>query len=357
MFPLIGGVNCSYDSELSYSSTGSVWVCYDGPFLYATDEGPSDGSGAGALLIYDMSNPFGPTLISTTATPVASLPAKPFARNGYVYIPYQGHSGTANSRKFAVWNATNPSSPTLAGAHTYTDGEIGNFASGSRPYSVAVIGNIACVGMRGGFLKGTDLVKHNVTDPTTPDVVTTLLPFSPASVIVTKVAVAGSNFVFGGQRSSAGQGYIATLDPATFTMLDSGLDGLAGGISDTIGVSEDGLYGYLTNPSNITVSSWDISDPSNLTMLDSVDYQNGAGEQVLLVSQDINRLYVGGRGGVNIKIIDITDPSNISVVGGIDTGGERVADMARITDGCSGFAWVEGTTGVVINLLGNAPTS
>jgi Uncharacterized conserved protein len=332
-------------------------VCYDGPFLYATDEGPSNGTGAGALLIYDMSNPFGPTLVSTTALPVASIPGKPFARNGYVYIAYQGHSSVANSRKFAVWNATNPASPTLAGSYTYSDAEIGNFASGSRPLCVAVIGNIACVGMGGGFLKGTDLAKHDVSNPASPALVTTLLPFSPSSAIVNNVLVAGSNFVFGGQRSSAGQAYIATLDPSSFTMLDSSLDGLAGGIADQVAVSQDGLYGYLTNPSNIIVSTWDMSNPSNLTMLDSVDYQNGTGTQVLLASNPINRLYVGGKGGSNIKIIDITDPSNISVVGSMDTAGARVADMALITDGCAGFAWVEGTTGVVINLLGAPPLS
>lgn len=343
--PLIyGGRNCSFEEILAVSGTGTFTFDYAYPYLYVCDETPL---GVGKLLIYDVANAASPTLLSTTDLPNLSGARKPRIYGDLLYIPYR--TGDA----LAIWDVSDRENPTLEGSVALPNGAPGG------PWGVAVIGNIACV-VYNGFLQATSVEKIDVSDPSNPTVVDSLLPNDPFVSSMTDVVPAGSNFVVAGiVTGGSSSGFLATVDPSTFNKLDSvNFAGSGGSIATDIAVTSDAAYAYTYDGNNTNFDTTDISDPSNILWVDSLTSTGGGAsgnQHSLCLVDNTDRVYLGKAGGSApaIYIIDISTRESPANVGTIDTSGDTISCLRKI-DGCAGFAWGQGT-GAAIHLVGTAP--
>lgn len=353
-FPVYGSPACHYNELLAVSGSGSFYIDYKAPYLYAIDQGFS--SYNSKLLIYDMRNPFGPVHMSTTNLPAGCGARHPRCYGNKLYIPYE------YGLKLAIWDVSDRTAPVLLGDVTLS---YPTFGPNAGPAAVAVLGNIACCPLGNGFFmpNGTskDVAFVDVSNPASPSVVS---EFQHGAVLHANIYVQGFGdwFFVGGQHGSGGNGYILTLHKDTFTLGDMVLSTLtgAGEVVSKTDMLKDGsrLYTPL-NPSS-QVWTIDTSDPQNLVSLSEVAMtQTGGGNYNSIVCcEDIDRLYVGrgNGGGLLIPIMDISDRDNPAPSGSISTSGETVTDVTRIDDGCVGFAWCQGT-GAAIHIIGQPPLS
>lgn len=348
-----GTLNCSYNELLVVSGAGSFYIDYKKPYLYAIDQGFS--SYNSKLHIYDLSDPFGPAHKSTTNLPNGSGARHPRCYGDKLYIPYE------YGLKLAIWDVTNRSAPALLGECPLS---YPTFGPNAGPAAVAVIGNIACCPLGNGFFMpqtSKDVAFIDVSNPAAPAVVST---FQHGPVLHANIYVEafGEWFFVGGQRSSGGPGYISSFNKNTFALGSTILSQTtgAGEVVSKTAMLLDGSRLYT--PLNPSCQIWtiDTSNPAAMVTKGEVAMtQTGGGNYNSIVCcEDINRLYIGrgNGGGLLIPIMDITNRDVPVPSGSISTSGETVTDIARITDGCPGFAWCQGT-GAAIHLIGQPPLS
>lgn len=336
------GAGCSYETTLTVSGNGSFFFDYFNSYLYVTDQGASNNS---VFKIYDMSNPDGPVLRSTTSLPNGSGAVHPrghiLAGHGRIcLIPYR------TSKVLAIWDVNNPVSPSL----------LGSVSVSHSPNSVAAIGDVACVGFNENFLQAVSAEKIDISDPTSPTVVDDW----SASKLVIEVRPGSAHFWLAGQNSSGGVGHLTSLNASTFAA-NTATDGLgsAGTGTGALKLNDAFTRAYSINCSNAAITSWDISTPTAPSLIQAAMILGGTPTSACIaVNEDTDRAYVGRGGGTNLEIdiIDISNPASMTLAGDINTSGETVTDISILTDSCAGLAWAQGT-GAAIHLDGTPPLS
>lgn len=337
------GSGCSYDSTLSVSGNGSFFFDSFLGYLYVTDQGASSNS---IFKIYDMSNPNGPVLRSTTSLPNGSGAVHPkgFVLSGYglvCLIPYRV------SKKVAIWDVNDPTTPSL----------LGSVDVDFKPNSVAALGTYACVGYNENFLQTKSASLIDISDPTSP----TITADWSASKLVERVRASDSYFFLAGEDNSGGANRLTIRHPTTFASVGtvSGGSSFAGTGAGQLALNAAYTYAFTAHSGGDGLQSWDISNPASPSYVSNcaVSFDSGA---CIAIKNDTNRAYYGrgggGGGGGPVEIIDISDPSSMSITGTISTSSETVTDICIIDDGCAGLAWAQGT-GAAIHLVGTPPLS
>lgn len=346
MFPILVGPaqSCSYNETLAVSGAGVFTFDYAFPYLYVVDEGTS---GDGIMKIYDVRNAAGPILLSTTALPTDSGPRKPLIVGTKLYIPYRG-----DIRSLAIWDVTDRAAPSLLGSVDLTA-----TITPSRPFGVAVIGDVACVVCSAGFVLSA--VKVDVSNPASPTIVDTVSCVPPFTGPAADVLAVNGEFIISGLvTGGSSTPYISSVDPTTFDVVDSLSFGTAS--SQAGDIVSDGTYVYTCPTGTAELYTFNISDPANITQVDHLVLSStgvGGFPNPMCIVESTNRVYMGRSNGAGllIVIINISDRANPSEAGTISTSGDTVSDVELI-DGCAGFAWGQGT-GASIHLLGTAPLS
>lgn len=338
---------CDYEETLTVSGAGPFTFCYTSPYLYVTDSGTS---GNGVLKIYDMTDPSGPVLKSTTSLASASAPQNPRYLSGMLFIPYRG-TGSQVERRVTIWDVDDPTSPTQIGQTANMDGPTG------RCWDVEVIGtDLFCA----NFASTNYLQKFDISDPTNP--VADGAVANPGGRTAVSVRSFGNRLFFSGiHAGSSGQAYIVSTD-TDLNVLDTLLNGVADTGGSEVVIHSDGVHLYTPEVNGNVLWTVDITDPANLASLSRVTMtQTGlttAQTGSIVCSESISRLYIGRPSGSSmcIPIMDITNKDTPVVSGSISTSGEAVTDIELIPDGCAGFAYGQGT-GAAVHLIGIPPTS
>lgn len=342
VFQLYGKV-CNYDDTLTVSGAGPFYFDYLSPYLAVTDEGTA---GSSVLKLYDTSAIGTPVLKSTTSLPASSTARHPRLHRhptaGMIcLIPYN------QSKKLAVWNVNDMSSPSL----------LGEVAVSFAPNSVAAIDTLACVGFNESFLQTKSAERVDLTDLSAPVVTANWA----VSKFVIEVRTFGNNFFLAGQNNSAGAVHLSALRASDFTQLSTATDGgaFAGINAGALKINAAGTRAFSLNIGNSGICSWDISNPSSISLIQRAGVLGAAaGTGCIAYREATNRAYVGrGSGGaLQIDIINTSPDTAMTFAGSISTSGETVSDILIIEDGCAGLAWGQGT-GAAIHLRGTPPLS
>lgn len=338
-------INCTYNEILSVSGAGLFTFCYGEGFLYVTDQGTSQD---GVMKIYDMADPFTPTLVSTTALDTDSNPTNPYwtaEHPDLLFVPYQRSS----SPKVDVWDVSDRANPVRLSQISCT-----GLAS-----ACAAIGNVLCISIGGTFLQPNVAETWDISDPSAPSALNLWVQGLPLRT-ATMVRASDTNFFFTGQHNSGGPFYLAVRD-IDLNAVDYITHPAAFNSANDLILNEDFTVCFIHGLGGSNLNSYDISDPSDLSLIQNYNStMSFASSEVLCYSPLTKILYVGrgGGGGVSgpIGIFDVSDPSDMSRTGTINTAGETVSAVCLITDGCAGLAWGQGT-GAAIHLIGTPPTS
>ena len=325
--------DCTYNETLAVSGAGSFFFHYLDPYLYVTDEGTSSNS---VLKIYDMSDPRGPVLASTTSLPNGSGAVHPRCKGNLLFIPYR------NSKKLGIWDVSDRTNPTM----------LSETAVAFAPNGVAIIGSLAAVCFNENFLQTKIAEAWDVSNPSSPS----LAHSYNGSKLGYTIRASHGNFFITGQNSSGGPQYLSALDGSSFSLLDTTATAVAPsgtGAGRMLEINAAGTLAFSAGSNGDgSIYTWDLSNLSNLTYVASTPAigQTTCGAY----KEDVDRLYIGGTAG--ISILDTSNPSAITLAGSISTSGESVTDAACIDDGCAGFVWGQGT-GAAIHLRGTPPIS
>lgn len=336
MFPILFGASCNYSASLVCVSGGQYTYTADTiGYLYAVDF-TND-----SLEIYNIADPANISLVSATALAGGSGGRNPYYKAPYLYIPYR------TSKKIAIWDVSNRTSPSLASST----------AVSFSPSGAALIGTTLCVSYNENFLQTKGAESWDVSNPASPSATGDSWG---TSRLCNTIQASNSHFFLAGQNSSGGVAFIASLTDS-LAQADVATDG---GVSAGTGpegiIDSDFLYAYTTNPGNAWITSWDISDPTNITQLDQETITGvGAGPNVIALSNPLSRLYIGrisGIGTLQIRIMDVSNPAALSNTGSISTSGEAVVDIEVLDNACSALSYAQGT-GAAIHLIGEPPLS
>lgn len=354
MFPWkFGFAGCTYNSTLAVSGNGAFTFTYDNGYLYVVDEGSA---GATILKIYDMANPFGPVLVGTGATMAAQSWGKhPRVSGNYCYIPCVGNGVAANCR-LSIWDVSNKAAPVEVGSVQIAYLNIPGSYNG--PEMVAVIGSDAFCSLGPAAASAITLVKVDVSNPSSPSI-------SAAADAGFQYAYPihefGSTIWIGGSTGSGGDACVRPFNTSLSPLAARQNFGSIFCSLQKFRFSTDGfMYGVVAGGKSLwTINANNPASPVNHGGVDMTQTGTTTSSlQAIEVCTELNRVYVGrgNGGGLCIPIMDITTRSAPVVSGSINTSGETVSDICRITDGCAGFAWGQGT-GAAVHLLGAPPLS
>lgn len=341
-FPKYFGNLCTFDETLAVSGAGTFYFDYMDPFLYVTDQGTSNNS---VFKIYDMSDPAGPVLKSTTSLPNGSGAVHPRAHqlSGYgrvCLIPYR------TSKVLAIWDVNDTTSPTL----------LGSLSVPFAPNTAAAIGTKACVGYNENFLQTRSADRIDISNPASPSIDANW----SSSRLVLEIRTSSDHFFLCGQNNSGGAAHLTAIRASDFAVRDTATDGVVSGTgAGALKLNAAATLAFSINCSGAIIDSWDIADPTNITLTQGANILGGTPSTACIaVAESLSRAYVGRGGGSNLEIdiINISNPASMTLAGDIDTSSETVTDIQIMDDGCAGLAWAQGT-GAAIHLLGTPPTS
>lgn len=354
--------SCSYEEDLNLSPVGLVSFTYDSPYLFVIDAGVDfPTAGVGTIRIYDVSNPFGPTLLSTTNTPAFTGPRFPRVDGNYLYLPYSRPNTPAQATSvgltgqtpgLSIWDVSNKSNPSQVGFVGF------DYSAASGKYArprggVAVIGSSAFVPLPG---TADEIIKVDISTPSSPTITSTY-KYDATQNNPLWIEAMGDHLITCGSRGT--QGYVLSTTTNPFPSSGGSIvtpTQAVGGINEAInrvGVNEvtGMIYGPIQPADDIlTVDATNLSSLSEASRVDGPENWSIAAPVVVI--DDVDRVYAGA---TNIIIWDVSTPSTPSLAGTI-TSPSSPTDMCRITDGCPGFIWSE-FTGSTIHLTGTAPTS
>lgn len=239
---------------------------------------------AGALQVFDVTNPATPTLVGSVAT--GSLPYAVAASGSFVYVVNEG-SGTLQ-----IISVSNPAAPAV----------VSTIAVGPSPRAVAVSGSYAYATGGSG-----SLVVVNVSNPAAP-------------LIAGSVAYSSSAFSVAVWGSYAYVADALTLrvfnisNPAAPSLTASVSTGNNSGVVGSVAVSGD--YAYVVGDSGNPLRVFNISNPLAPVLTGSIT----AGARPISVAVSGPFAFVGNFGSNTLQAFDITNPAAPILAGSIGTG-------------------------------------
>ena len=330
-------------------------------------------SSLGTMQIFDITNVFSPTLISTTSlvngTGSSENGSAILISGRYAYVTTNG------SNHLEVFDISNPSSPVLVSVKTLVQGGSYMAISGKYLY-VAVNQNAMNVNV------------YDISNPANPTLVTTFL--ADFNAAPSGFYIQGHYLYLKPSASVVNSGIIQVVDISNPTKLVTAGEFSAAGASSGIGstIFVQGRYAFVTvingNPGAYNaLQIYDISNPTQITLLSAQPLIHGSGQHGVYVSGryayvasngalqtfDLGGEYAQnlevGTAEINSVIVnngasfggDVSVQSGLSVTGAAQIGGDF--GVAGNTDFQGAISVTGGVTGgLVINSLTtpSAPT-
>jgi hypothetical protein len=329
MFPLTGGASCAFDTSFTITGADNPSIAIQQPYLYLTL------GGADSLKIYNIVDPANPSLLSTT-----SLPASCGAYAIRIYYPYL-YICYRTSNTVAIWDVTDPAAPTLTGSIV-----IGGAPPGGRaPWGVAKNGNYVAVagasaiGQASTTIQGTKL---DVTNPASPSIVDTWSYDGSSLYSAGWVETYGSHFYF--TINITGAHRLVSVDVANFNTIDNvALSAPTGGGAARLCIGKSGTRAYVNSSAAGILDTVDISDPTNITLLNSLTAAASTASNTPLnpiaFREGTSTVYFGNfSGSSSVRVINATTdtPTNSTT---ISSGSDGQTDIVVVDDACLSLAF------------------
>jgi hypothetical protein len=267
-------------------------------------------AGGGKFFIYDVSVPSNMNLVSSTT--IANLQS--FDISGHYAYTYRRASGVS------IYDISNPSSLTLVGTYSSSLGTCGGQDIVAKGRYVFVAD---CIGAGGS---GETIDTIDISNPSTPVLISKI----SSGVGTTMNLVMNDRYlVVSNLGTTAGPTEIFdTTNPASLVRTVS----TSTNVPETQGSAVEGKYLFLKQGNlGIGVRSYDISNPTNLSFLQTLNDNNNinGGQTVMFIQGRF--LYVGDAYGVSdgLEIVDISNPANMVLVGKTTFSAQLLAVSGR----------------------------
>jgi len=112
-------------------------------------------------------------------------------------------------------------------------------------------------------------------------------------------------------------------DPSNLSILDTHVDNTVLDLVNTVRLDpvNEVLYALSRTSVNNYFSSYDVSDPTNITLLDSIQATGVSAFWSEMAIDTVNQVAIlaGNIGGLYFQTVDISDPSNLTILGSVTT--------------------------------------
>lgn len=281
-------------SEVSVTDTPGTRtnaLSIQGGIAWVSDFG--SGPGTFDIVAYDISDPENLRQISVfnNATP-------PTVNNTYRLVAQGGYLYVAVNSRMMIYDISDPANPV----------RLSLIGAGSQAFDIAVQGSLAVIANTGGNVR-----IYDVSDPISPQLLS-IVPIGGTGF----VSISG-DFVYAANFSSTNFNVIDISDPRNPVV--TGTVNLGGG-GLALDVATERGYAYVaveSNPARIEIV--DILDPANPAVVG--DFENSLGGNTNDIAVSGRYLYVGdslSAGNGIVTCYDVLDPANVTVVDSIDVG-------------------------------------
>jgi|GEM_PF-1092534 len=268
-------------------SSGADDIALQGRYAYLAD------TGAGKLLVYDISNPGSPLQVASSTT--GSSPRDITVQGKYAYLANQ------SSNQLQIFDISNPTVPTSTGAFTIT-----------APRAVAVQGKYAYV-VRIDTSNSMQVI--DVSNPSAPTSTGSRSTGDNARAIAVQGRYA---YVVTGTGANSFQIYDIS-NPASTASADGNV---ANAGFDTLDVVVQGKYAYIALSDGATniFKIYDISTPSSPTIINGSGTATASRPEKIVIQGRYAYITNFGADGI-LQIFDISNPTSPTLAWSITQSG------------------------------------